>query len=122
MTSKRNKVWLIPAFAWWAITFWLLTLPGSKIPHEDWYDIVQVDKWVHFAFFFTWVVLFVLALRTRTWLISITVAAILYGIAIEFIQKYCIVNRSFDLWDVMADGVGAIAAYFTAKKKILSSI
>jgi VanZ family protein len=31
----------------------------------------------------------------------------LYGIAMEFIQKYFIPNRSFDIADIIADGIGS---------------
>lgn len=32
-----------------------------------------------------------------------------YGLGIEFIQKYWAVQRSFDMYDVLADTLGAIA-------------
>lgn len=31
-----------------------------------------------------------------------------YGIAMEFVQKYFIPNRSFDAGDIIADGIGSI--------------
>ena len=31
-----------------------------------------------------------------------------YGIAMEFVQKYFIPNRSFDVGDIIADGIGSI--------------
>jgi VanZ family protein len=114
---SHKKYWLAAALGWWAITLWLLTLPGSKIPHEDWYDLVQVDKWVHFAFFFAFVWLFFKALTRYKWLVITTFTAIAYGIAIEFVQKYCVINRSFDVWDIAADTVGAVTAFVYCKKQ-----
>jgi VanZ family protein len=38
--------------------------------------------------------------------LKIATVFLIYGIAIEFIQKYFIPNRSFDLGDIMADMVG----------------
>ena len=32
----------------------------------------------------------------------------LYGIVMEFVQKFFIPNRSFDIGDIAADGVGCI--------------
>ena len=32
-----------------------------------------------------------------------------YGIGMEFVQKYFIPNRSFDIGDIIADGVGCAA-------------
>ena len=45
------------------------------------------------------------------------VVGCLYGIAMEFVQKYFIPLRSFDLMDILADGVGCIAGYFFSMKK-----
>ena len=39
--------------------------------------------------------------------IQIAFYFLLYGIAMEFIQKYFIPNRSFDVVDILADGVGS---------------
>jgi amino acid permease len=47
----RNIVKFIPGFIWWAITFWLFTLPGSAIPKFDLFHELQGDKLVH-AFLF----------------------------------------------------------------------
>ena len=38
----------------------------------------------------------------------IAIAWLAYGIGMEFVQKYCIANRSFDLGDIIADGVGGV--------------
>ena len=40
----------------------------------------------------------------------------LYGIAMEFVQKYFIPNRSFDIGDIIADGVGSIMGLIISLK------
>ena len=40
-----------------------------------------------------------------------------YGIAMEFVQKYFVPFRSFDLGDIIADGVGCLAGFFYSIKK-----
>jgi len=40
-----------------------------------------------------------------------------YGIAMEFVQKYFIPFRSFDLGDIIADGIGCAAGYLFAIKR-----
>ncbi len=40
-------------------------------------------------------------------LFSLVAVVTLYGLAIEFIQKYLVANRSFDMYDLLADGLGA---------------
>ena len=41
-------------------------------------------------------------------LLGIALAASLYGLMIEVIQKYFTANRSFELLDVAADTIGAL--------------
>jgi VanZ family protein len=38
--------------------------------------------------------------------IQIAIYFFIYGIAMELVQKYLIPNRSFDLKDILADGLG----------------
>ena len=41
-----------------------------------------------------------------------TAAALAYGITMEFIQQYFVVNRSFDPGDIVADAIGCIIGYW----------
>jgi VanZ family protein len=45
------------------------------------------------------------------------ITGIVYGIAMEIVQKYFIPFRSFDLMDILADGIGCVAGYFFAIKR-----
>jgi VanZ family protein len=115
----------IPAIIWFLISLWLLTLPGEKIPHIDWFDTLQVDKLVHITLFFILCFLFMWAIKQTVtnatnkiiWFTCIALFGILYGVAIEFIQRDYIPNRSFDIWDIAADTVGSIAAFIWCFKK-----
>ncbi len=49
--------------------------------------------------------------------LQIMMAGIVYGIAMEIVQKYFIAFRSFDLGDILADGIGCFAGYLFAMKK-----
>lgn len=73
-------------------------------------DTIYVDKLVHIGLFAILTFLcrssFDLDLNHYNWVLLLT--AILYGLAVEFIQKYCIPNRSFDLFDLLADTAGSI--------------
>ncbi len=58
---------------------------------------------------------FIAIQRTRRTSFAPTLAAVvgwclLFGIAMEFAQKYLTDTRHFDLWDWLADGVGAALA------------
>lgn len=104
----------LPAILWLIIATILLTLPGSAIPKEDWLDKIWFDKWAHTGMFFIMVFLWSRAMSKKNRhsevkkraIIKITIAALLYGIGMEFVQKYFIGNRSFDIGDIAADAAG----------------
>jgi len=45
------------------------------------------------------------------------VVCCLYGILMEIVQKYFIPFRSFDLGDIIADGIGCAAGYLFVIKR-----
>jgi VanZ family protein len=96
--------------AWFIIMCVLFFLPGSDLPQANWMDAIYVDKLVHIGLFAILTFLcrssFDLDLNHYNWMLLLT--AIFYGLAVEFIQKYCIPNRSFDLFDLLADTAGSI--------------
>ena len=55
---------------------------------------------------------------SRNTFFKIMVLGIFYGVVMELVQKYFIPFRSFDLMDILADGVGCVAGYFYAIKKV----
>ena len=48
-------------------------------------------------------------------------SALIYGLMVEYIQRHFVANRDFDLYDVVADMIGAVlgllAWYMTYRKK-----
>ena len=70
--------------------------------------------------FFTWGILFNLGgiLKKRINLkkaFIFAIVTIIYGVIMEFVQKNFIPNRGFDTGDMIANAVGAIAAFVTIK-------
>jgi hypothetical protein len=122
----RNKliVRLIPATIFFFITFYLFTLPGKSIPKVGWMEEIKMDKLVHIGLFTTSIILWCFPLKKTTldspskifWALFISFIGICYGIAIEYIQKYYIVGRSFDLFDIVADSIGCIIGYIVTIK------
>jgi VanZ family protein len=114
-----------PAILWSVIVFILLAMPSIKLPTERKIDFMQFDKVIHFFLFSTLVILWGYYFQPRKksvttfFLVLFAVALIstLYGILMEYIQLWT--GRDFDVWDMVADGVGAAAGwcFFAVKNK-----
>jgi VanZ family protein len=104
----------LPAMGWIILILFLCTMPGSSLPKASLFDKLHVDKLVHFFLFGGTVILLAYGYYRQRghisgWtLLGIALATGLYGLAIEFIQKYFTANRSFEIMDVVADTVGAL--------------
>ena len=108
------------AIVWLLIISVLFFLPGSALPNESMFGIPQFDKLVHAGFFavllFCWRFYFKADVR-YTWLLLLLAAA--YGLGVEFIQRDFVPHRDFDLYDVIADVIGAgIGLWFWTKRFI----
>lgn len=110
----KNVLRLLPGILWFLLILYLLTIPGKELPQISWMDKLQVDKLVHISLFFMLSFLFFWGIvstkpgtHNRRLLLVIALLALSYGIALEFVQKYWIPNRSFDGWDILADGIGS---------------
>ncbi|NIG52713.1 VanZ family protein [Chitinophaga sp. Cy-1792] len=107
--------YFIPAIAWLVLIMVLCTLPGRDIPTNSFLEKIHFDKFVHFGLFGGIVFFLSLAFWWQRKKISpallflFVLFAAAYGLAIEFIQKYYAEGRSFDLYDALADTIGAIA-------------
>ena len=116
---KRNNpsfIQFLPGIAWFFVVLLLLCMPGEKIPKSKWLSIIFFDKMVHVACFGLLVVLFYWPLRrqagNRLYLARLAIATVVWGITTEFIQKFFILHRSFDLLDWLADSTGALLAWW----------
>ena len=43
--------------------------------------------------------------------VLILIIACLYGVATELMQKYLIPNRDYDIYDILADSIGAVLGF-----------
>lgn len=106
-----KKLNLVLAIAWTILIFIGCSMPGKELPKLNLFD--QFDKVVHFTFFLVFFV-FWNAWKNRPSLFILL--SILYGFGIEFYQLHCVAGRSFDVWDGVADSVGALTGYFVFRK------
>lgn len=118
----------LPGIAWFFVVLVLLCMPGKDVPSIGWLDKIYIDKWVHCGIFGLLALLFMLPFGLSQMdskeklqvFIRIAIATSLWGIASEFIQKYWIAGRSFDLLDWAADSFGALIAFAFCRIKFLS--
>ena len=114
----------IPGIAWFFIVLILMCLPGDDLPPTDWLHINFLDKWLHVAVFGFLVFLLCWPfykssfsnIQRKYYFVKITIAVSLWGLALEFIQKYFIAGRSFDLFDWAADSIGALIAFYICRR------
>ena len=102
------------AVSYFIIITLLFCLPGSAFPQDNWLTRIGFDKIVHICFFaallFLWRNSFTEPQNNIT--ITLLIASIIYGLLIEIIQHKWVPNRSFDMYDVVADTAGAAIGIF----------
>jgi VanZ family protein len=111
--------YFLPGIAWFFVVGILTLMPASDVPQVSWMDnIPNFDKLVHAGLFGGLAFLFALPLlksgftekQKINYSIKISLAVIVWGITIEFLQKFYVASRDFDLLDWAADTVGVIIA------------
>ena len=116
----------IPGIAWFFLVLVLICLPGSDIPTVgDWFSKIDFDKWIHvglfavLAFLFMWPFLrSALSIKEKwSYVIKIAIATSLWGLTTEFIQRFFIAGRSFDMFDWAADSLGALLGLLFSLKR-----
>jgi len=114
---------------WTLIIAILMCLPGRVIPSEQNFKIPNFDKLVHTGLFGGFVFLWGLYRSNRpstqiallrNFFIFYAIANI-YGISMEYVQKYWIPGRDYDLADIIADMIGAGIGYGLCNLMLLAS-
>lgn len=129
MTEQKRSLRFIkflPGIAWFLFVLVLICLPGEDVPEEPgWLNFIpDFDKFVHAGLFGGIVFWFCLPFRKSSFdketkhnlFIKIAIATIVWGITTEYIQKFFIEGRQFDLVDWAADSAGVIIAFFISRK------
>ncbi|MFZ9243165.1 MAG: VanZ family protein [Sediminibacterium sp.] len=108
--KKISSLWLIAEII---LIFCLLTFPGSNLPKVNYWG---QDKIIHIILFGSLMYAalfhfdqmdssFVKTTRARA---LTMIVCILYGIGMEFYQKYFVPTRGFEVSDMLADAAGVI--------------
>jgi len=117
LNKYLGNVW-IPVI-WTLFVTYLLCIPGDMLPSETHFFIPNFDKLVHISLFGGFVLLWnfylskrsAVASRLLRWYFLIFVAGNVFGIGMEFMQKYYIPYRDFSTEDIIADMIGAGLGY-----------
>jgi VanZ family protein len=117
--SFKTFVWVIFEFV---LIFILLSMPGSDIQGTSWISIILhlpfADKIIHVGLFGSLALSLFSHLEqysnisfrsTRTKALSL-ILCIVFGIGMEFYQKYFVPSRGFEVGDMLADAMGALLA------------
>lgn len=78
------------------------------------------DKIVHFIFYFLFVYLWSKAFNNKKNFLILCIA-ISYGIIIEILQEVVTQSRNFDYFDILANTIGAVTAFFILNRNFFSS-
>lgn len=115
----------IPAFFWWLIVLILICTPGKDLPKlGKWTELISLDKFIHVIIFGIMTFLFMRPLSKKNidvqvkkqWFLKIAISVSIWGLVTEFIQRFWIEGRSFDMFDWAADSAGALLALFLCRK------
>ena len=108
-----------PSIIWALVILVLCLMPGKDLPNIS---ILNFDKLAHFSVYFLLSLLMYygwkkqnsfLALHRQTF-IKILLLTSTYGFAVEIMQELFTVDRHFDIFDALANSIGAVAGSMLA--------
>jgi VanZ family protein len=92
-----------PALLWTFLIVLACTWPGKSLPEAP---VIGFDKVIHVGMFVGWAFLWMMLYPKKITLLFLI--GIAFGILMEVFQHLLPYERTFDWWDVLADGVGTI--------------
>lgn len=109
----------IPAILWAAFILFVSILPGGETQQANLFGFLPVDSAVHATFHAGLVFLLMIgfskqhsqpSFRYYPAKYAVTLSC-LYGIGIELLQEFVIVQRNFEIYDLVANFSGALIGY-----------
>lgn len=113
----------IPAIAWFLFILFATLSNASTLEKLNWNDLFNYDKPIHMILFGFQAALVMQARKKSHQTINLTVLFLVcalcavYGICIEILQITITTSRSFDYFDMVANTVGCIIAYYWLRYK-----
>ena len=114
------------ALLWAMLIFILCAIPGKHIPFGGFWDVFHLDKLIHACLFFVQAVLFVQGFTRQSQLVVLNkypklislLICIFYGAALELMQRFVFQDRSADVFDFIANSIGALAGVWFFQKML----
>ncbi len=112
--SIKTFIWVVIEIV---MVFILLSLPGNNFHTQSkWFGDFPIDKLVHVCLFGSLSLSFFIHFEKTNYpplkkvraKALVLIFCILYGIGMEFYQKYFVPSRGFEVNDMLADAIGAI--------------
>lgn len=94
---------------------YLLFMPASQLPTTPFLNIPHFDKLVHFGMFFILCILLFRPVKqfTPNFYFWTPILALVFAVALEFLQQKITKSRSSDVYDLWANSAGlAVAVMF----------
>lgn len=94
---------------------YLLFMPANQLPSQPFLRIPHFDKMVHFGMFFVLCILLFRPIKHHTpnFYFWTPVVALLFAVALEFLQQKITASRHSDVYDLFANAAGlAFATIF----------
>lgn len=112
----ENSIKIHPIFASVSIVLLVAIMYVSLLPMKELPDVhfFQVDKLVHISMYFVLSLGLFKGFFGHNGLKGIILACVLslfYGIIVEVLQYFLPTGRMFDIFDIFANGIGAMIAY-----------
>ncbi|MCD8528436.1 MAG: VanZ family protein [Chitinophagales bacterium] len=110
-----------PIFAGTSIVLLVAIMYVSLLPNEELpkVNLIQADKLVHISMYFI-LSLFLfkgfIGKKQGKVVAIVCLLSFLYGFIVEVLQYSLPTGRMFDIFDIFANGIGAIFAYFIVTK------
>jgi VanZ family protein len=109
------RKYFILSWLWLIIVTILSTLPGPYFPKIN---ILNFDKAVHLFMYFAFVSVLLWSMYFNSWKhpnIKAFLIATIYSIIMEIVQGTICIRRSFDIYDIIANTIGALMATLLIK-------
>ncbi|WP_020538365.1 VanZ family protein [Lewinella cohaerens] len=118
LARRSSLIYIVFTLVWTVVIFYLSTMPGPQLPRIDW--LMTPDKFGHVAvygilamgIFFSIKSYYTSSKTVYRWSFLLASG---YGVAMELIQFSFFPDRYFELWDIVANIIGAFIALWLLK-------